>query len=82
MGFHPYRPAHLHYDREAQDYETLITHIFDPDDEYIRSEAVFGVKESLLAKFDLIENPEPIAREYSAGPFYEGVHDIVPAPEK
>ena len=61
LGRHPYRPAHLHYILEAEGFETLITHIFDPDDEYIHSDAVFGVKESLLAKFDLIEDPARIA---------------------
>ncbi|TIU30274.1 MAG: 6-chlorohydroxyquinol-1,2-dioxygenase, partial [Mesorhizobium sp.] len=48
LGRHPYRPAHLHYILKAQGFETLTTHIFDPDDPYINSDAVFGVKESLL----------------------------------
>ncbi|MGJ8586269.1 MAG: hypothetical protein ACSHXD_19435 [Marinosulfonomonas sp.] len=60
--------------------QTLITHIFDPDDKYIHSDAVFGVKESLLAKFDLIEDPTRIAAEGAKGPFYEVVHDFVLAP--
>ncbi|SEW40997.1 catechol 1,2-dioxygenase [Cognatiyoonia koreensis] len=81
LGRHPYRPAHLHYILEAEGYETLITHIFDPDDEYINSDAVFGVKESLLAKFDLIEVPDRIKEEGAEGPFYEVVHDFVLAPE-
>ena len=80
LGRHPYRPAHLHYILEAEGFETLITHIFDPDDEYIHSDAVFGVKESLLAKFDLIEDPARIAAEGAEGPFYEVVHDFVLAP--
>ena len=80
LGRHPYRPAHLHYILEADGYETLITHIFDPDDEYIRSDAVFGVKESLLAKFDLIEDPARFEKEGAKGPFYEVVHDFVLAP--
>ena len=80
LGRHPYRPAHLHYILEAEGFETLITHIFDPDDEYIHSDAVFGVKESLLAKFDLIEDPARIAAEGAKGPFYEVVHDFVLAP--
>ena len=80
LGRHPYRPAHLHYILEADGYETLITHIFDPDDDYIHSDAVFGVKESLLAKFDLIEDPERIAAEHPDGPFYEVIHDFVLAP--
>ncbi|MGR3502541.1 intradiol ring-cleavage dioxygenase [Pseudaestuariivita sp.] len=80
LGRHPYRPAHLHYILEAEGYETLVTHIFDPDDEYIRSDAVFGVKESLLAKFDLIDDPARIAAERAEGPFYEVIHDFVLAP--
>ncbi|WP_298971855.1 intradiol ring-cleavage dioxygenase [uncultured Roseobacter sp.] len=80
LGRHPYRPAHLHYILEADGFETLITHIFDPDDKYIHSDAVFGVKESLLAKFDLIEDPARIAAEGAKGPFYEVVHDFVLAP--
>ncbi|MDJ1016500.1 MAG: intradiol ring-cleavage dioxygenase [Paracoccaceae bacterium] len=82
LGRHPNRPAHLHYILEADGFETLVTHIFDPDDEYINSDAVFGVKESLLAKFDLIEDSERIKEEGAEGPFYEVVHNFVLAPEK
>jgi protocatechuate 3,4-dioxygenase beta subunit len=80
LGRHPFRPAHLHYILEADGYETLVTHIFDPDDEYIHSDAVFGVKESLLAKFELIEDLGRIKAEGAAGPFYEVVHYFVLAP--
>ena len=51
MGRHPFRPAHLHYIIEAEGFETLTTHTFDPDDPYIHSDAVFGVKESLIAQY-------------------------------
>lgn len=80
LGRHPFRPAHLHYILEADGYETLVTHIFDPDDKYIHSDAVFGVKESLLAKFELIEDPDRIKAEGAAGSYYEVVHDFVLAP--
>ena len=49
LGRHPYRPAHLHFIVEAEGYDRLTTHIFDPDDPYLDSDAVFGVKESLIA---------------------------------
>jgi hydroxyquinol 1,2-dioxygenase len=52
LGRHPFRPAHFHYIFEADGFESLTTHIFDPDDPYIHSDAVFGVKESLMAKFE------------------------------
>ena len=58
LGRHPYRPAHLHYIIKADGFERLTTHIFDPDDPYINSDAVFGVKESLLAEFKRITGSE------------------------
>lgn len=45
---HPYRPAHLHFLIAAEGYETLITHLFVDGDEYLDSDAVFGVKKSLI----------------------------------
>ncbi len=51
MGRHPFRPAHLHFIIQAEGFETLTTHIFDPDDPYLHTDAVFGVKESLIAKY-------------------------------
>ena len=80
LGRHPYRPAHLHYILEADGFETLVTHIFDPDDPYIHSDAVFGVKESLLARFERVEDPERIGAAGFDGPFHEVVHDFVLAP--
>lgn len=80
LGRHPFRPAHLHYILEAEGYETLITHIFDPDDPHINSDAVFGVKESLMAEFELVEDTDRIAAAGFEGPYYEVVHDFVLAP--
>ncbi|WP_299280932.1 intradiol ring-cleavage dioxygenase [uncultured Tateyamaria sp.] len=77
LGRHAWRPAHLHYILEADGFDTLTTHIFDPDDEYIHSDAVFGVKESLMAKFDLIEDADKIAEAGMDGPYFEVVHDFV-----
>lgn len=82
LGRHPYRPAHLHYILEAEGYETLVTHIFDPDDPYINSDAVFGVKQSLLARFERVEDPHRIETAGMGGPYYEVVHDFVLAPSK
>ena len=49
MGRHPWRPAHLHFMIKAPGYETLITHVFRSDDPYLDSDAVFGVRQSLIA---------------------------------
>lgn len=80
LGRHPYRPAHLHYILEAAGHDRLVTHIFDPDDPYIASDAVFGVKESLLAKFDLITDGDAIKAAGFDGPFYLVEHDFILAP--
>jgi catechol 1,2-dioxygenase len=77
LGRHPYRPAHLHYMIEAEGYDPLITHIFDPDDPYIASDAVFGVKESLLAKFVPVTDPAEIAAAGFDGPFLDVAFDFV-----
>ncbi len=77
MGRHPYRPAHLHYILKADGFETLTTHIFDPDDPYINSDAVFGVKESLLAEFKRVDDPAQAKDLEFAGPFWEVEHDFV-----
>jgi hydroxyquinol 1,2-dioxygenase len=52
---HPWRPAHLHFMIKAPGYETLITHVFRNGDRYLDSDAVFGVRESLVV--DWVEQP-------------------------
>jgi catechol 1,2-dioxygenase len=80
LGRHPFRPAHLHYIVEAPGHSRLVTHIFDPDDPYIGSDAVFGVKASLLARFDRITDAAEIARAGFDRPFFLVEHDFVLSP--
>ncbi|WP_199915350.1 intradiol ring-cleavage dioxygenase [Aminobacter sp. MSH1] len=77
LGRHPYRPAHLHYILSAPGFATLTTHVFDPDDPYIHSDAVFGVKESLIAKFELVRDAERSKALEFAGDFWDVKHDFV-----
>ncbi len=49
LGRHPWRPAHLHFMITAPGYERLITHVFRNGDKYLDSDAVFGVRSSLIA---------------------------------
>ena len=46
---HPYRPAHLHFMIQAPGYEKLVTHVFRKSDQYLESDAVFGVRSSLIS---------------------------------
>jgi hydroxyquinol 1,2-dioxygenase len=48
---HPFRPAHLHFMIQAPGYERLITHVFRHDDPYLDSDAVFGVRSSLIGEW-------------------------------
>jgi hydroxyquinol 1,2-dioxygenase len=50
-GRHPWRPAHIHFVISAEGYEPVTTHIFDRRDEYLGTDAVFAVKDSLICDF-------------------------------
>lgn len=52
LGRHPYRPAHMHFRVSAPEYKEIITHTFVGDDHYIGDDAVFGVKQTLVAPFE------------------------------
>lgn len=52
LGRHPYRPAHMHYLVTAPGFQKLVTHTFVGDDSYLESDAVFGVKRTLIAPFE------------------------------
>jgi protocatechuate 3,4-dioxygenase beta subunit len=50
LGRHPFRPAHVHFMISAPGYRTLVTHLFFEGDQYLDSDAVFGVKPSLIIR--------------------------------
>jgi hydroxyquinol 1,2-dioxygenase len=50
-GRHPMRPGHLHFMIEAPGCDKLVTHLFVKGDKYLDSDAVFGVKNSLIVNF-------------------------------
>ncbi|MFN8189172.1 MAG: dioxygenase [Nocardioidaceae bacterium] len=65
-GRHQWRAAHIHLKATADGFIPLTTHIFDRASDYLDSDTVFGVKESLIEDF---------------GPAADGVlvceHDVV-----
>jgi hydroxyquinol 1,2-dioxygenase len=48
---HPWRPAHVHFMISAPGHERLVTHVFAAGDRWLDSDAVFGVKTSLIRDF-------------------------------
>ncbi|MFF7333818.1 dioxygenase [Streptomyces sp. NPDC008150] len=55
---HPNRPAHIHLEVSAPGLRTLTTHLFVAGSPYLDSDAVFGVKESLVREFTPVDDPE------------------------
>jgi len=64
LGRHPFRPAHVHFMISAPGYRTLITHLFVAGDRYLDSDAVFGVKPSLIVKPKLDRGVQTITFDF------------------
>ncbi|MDB5502752.1 MAG: dioxygenase [Tardiphaga sp.] len=61
QGRHPWRPAHVHFMIAAPGYEQLVTHVFEAGDQYLDSDVVFGVKDSLIRDYQ--EMPPGVAAD-------------------
>jgi catechol 1,2-dioxygenase len=59
---HPWRPAHMHFLVHAQGYESVTTHTFVAGDPWLESDAVFGVKDSLIVPFTRTEGGDTLWR--------------------
>jgi hydroxyquinol 1,2-dioxygenase len=66
---HPNRPAHVHFIVTAPGYQPVTTHLFVDDSPYLDSDAVFGVKDSLVRQFPLIDDPARAAELELPNPF-------------
>jgi hydroxyquinol 1,2-dioxygenase len=74
------RPAHVHFMITAPGYQPLITHVFAEGDPYLNTDAVFGVKTSLVAPFERHEpGLAPDGRRLDA-PFFTMRYDFTLAP--
>ena len=78
----PNRPAHLHFIVSALGFETVTTHIFTPDCPWLRDDAVFGVKESLIADFKTVDDPKKAAEVGLPNPFRMVEWDFILSKEK
>lgn len=82
LGRHPWRPAHLHFMLAAPGHERLITHVFRDQDPYLDSDAVFGVRSTLVS--DWVQHAAGTAPDGSRldRPFYTLNYDFVLNPAK
>jgi catechol 1,2-dioxygenase len=77
LGRHPMRPAHVHFIVSAPGYQSVTTHVFVDGDPYLDSDAVFGVKESLIVPFVRHDDPAAAERLGLGNPFYTAEYDFV-----
>ncbi|WP_329551676.1 intradiol ring-cleavage dioxygenase [Streptomyces sp. NBC_00696] len=74
---HPYRPAHIHFIASAEGHTPVTTHIFVAGSDYLESDAVFAVKQSLVEDFTPTDDPS-LAREFGIeSPFRHARFDLV-----
>lgn len=77
LGRHPNRPAHLHFIVAAPGFDTIVTHIFAPDCPYLSGDPVFGVKRSLVAAFNLVDDAVQAEQAGLPSPFWTVDWDFV-----
>jgi protocatechuate 3,4-dioxygenase beta subunit len=63
------RPAHIHFEVSAPGYRTVTTHRVVKDSPHIDSDAVFGVKQSLIREFPTVDDPARAAEVGLPNPF-------------
>lgn len=80
IGRHPNRAAHMHLMVNAPGHEPVISHIFDPDCPYLDQDTVFGVKSSLIADFQCVEDRAERERHGFSGPFWRVHWDLIVLP--
>jgi catechol 1,2-dioxygenase len=77
MGRHPYRPAHIHFIVSAPGFVPVTTHVFMRGDTYLESDAVFGVKDSLIIDFTEKTDGKEADRLGVPSPFCTASFDFV-----
>jgi catechol 1,2-dioxygenase len=77
LGRHPYRPAHVHFIVGAKGFQPITTHYFVSGDPYLETDAVFGVKESLIVGFTRNDDAKAMKDHGFDGPFWEATCDFV-----
>jgi len=62
LNRHNMRPNHLHVMIEAPGYRKLVTSLYAKGDKWLSSDAVFGVKSSLVVDLKVVDNEEEAQR--------------------
>ena len=76
MGRHPNRPGHIHMKVGAEGHVPLTTHLFVANSPYIDSDAVFGVRPSLVVDFESHEPGTAPDGRRLAGTYWSAHYDF------
>ncbi|KAF6530393.1 hypothetical protein HZS61_001705 [Fusarium oxysporum f. sp. conglutinans] len=64
LNRHIYRPSHMHFKFKKAGYDPLITALYIRGDPYETSDAVFGVKESLIVDLGTVSEVSGLSEKY------------------
>jgi hydroxyquinol 1,2-dioxygenase len=76
------RPAHMHAIVSAPGYQQVITHVFVQGDKHLDNDAVFAVKDSLVAKYKKVNDPAAASKRGLSNPFLKLDFDFKLSPDK
>jgi catechol 1,2-dioxygenase len=79
-GRHAYRPAHIHFVVSASGHRPVTTHVFDAASPYLDSDAVFGVKASLVREFEPVDDAPRAEQLGLRNPFRQMDFEVVLTP--
>ncbi len=82
MGRHPNRPGHIHMMVYAPGHVKLTTHLFVANSPYIESDAVFGVRPSLIVDFEHHAAGQAPDGKAMAQPYWSAHYDFRLEPAK
>ena len=80
MGRHPNRPGHIHMMVYRDGYVPLTTHVFAADSPYLDSDAVFGVRDSLIVSYEKHAAGKAADGRVLDRPYHSASYDFALAP--
>lgn len=78
----PWRPAHIHFRVTAPGHQSLTTHVFADGDPHLDSDAVFGVKNELIAPLIRHRPGRAADGRVLDRPYWSVTYDIVLTPDE
>ena len=77
IGRHSWRPAHIHFKVSTEGFKPVTTQLFIPDDQWIESDSIGAVKESLILKFEECHDEKEMLSRGLTKSFYKSNYNII-----